>query len=584
MRNADIANIFNAIADILEIRGENPFRIRAYQKAAFTVGTLGRDISLLTKDELLSLPGIGKDLSAKITEYLETGKIRAFEQLSTEVPKSLVTLLKVPGVGPKRAAMFFKEQGIATIDQLEAAARKHRLSGLPGIKDRTEMSILKGIAMIRRFSDRHPLGRIRPRAEEIIAYLKGQAPVSRIEVAGSIRRWKDTVRDIDVVCTSKKPDEVMRVFTGMPGVSQVAARGTTKSSVVIAGGIQVDLRVVEEGSFGAALAYFTGSKTHNVKLREMAVRAGMKLNEYGLFREKDNRKLGGRTEEEIYRILGLSFIPPELREDTGEVEASRDRRLPDLVELKHIRGDLHLHSSWSDGTLDIEDVVQRPIEKGYRYALLTDHTRGLGVARGLGEDRILEQKKRIDSLNRRLKGFRLLAGAEVNIRNDGSLDLDDDLLKQLDLVVASVHSGFSQTKEQMTRRIVTAMQNPFVSIIGHPSGRLIGEREAYQVDMEAVVAAAAETGTAIEINAYPLRLDLADSFARIAGERGVMLAISTDAHNEGQLETMVYGVAVARRAWIGPKSVANTLPLKGLLQRLRRQGRPRRGGGIRQRA
>ena len=571
MKNAEIASIFDHMADLLEIQGENPFRIRAYRKAAFNVGSLGKDVASLTKKELMEIPGIGSDLAGKIEEYSTTGKVEAYEELKQVIPEGLVTLLDVPGLGPKTVSLLYREFHVEDIDQLERLANTHKLSTLPGIKEKTETSIIKGIEMIRRYAARYPLGKVLPLSEEIRDYLRANGPVKSIEVAGSIRRWKETIKDIDIICTAADANAVMRIFAKMPGVKQVLMKGPTKSSVVVQDGIQVDIRVVEEDSFGSAIAYFTGSKAHNIRLRELAVRMGYKLNEYGIFREKDNRKLGGRKEEDIYEVLGLQYVPPELREDTGEIEAAQKRSLPRLIEMSDIRGDLHVHSNWSDGSIGIGDLAKRPMEMGYEYIALTDHTKGLGVARGLREERVLEQLRVIDGANRKLKGFRILSGVEINIKNDGTLDFEDDLLAKLDIVVASVHSGFKQTRQQLTERTVKAMRNPHVSVIAHPSGRLIGERDAYEIDMEEVIRTAAGTGTAIEINAYPLRLDLSEAFVRLAKTRGAPIVISTDSHNEGQFDNMKYGVAIARRGWLEKKDVLNTLPGEKLLRRLRKK-------------
>ena len=568
MKNADIAQIFNNIADLLEIKNENPFRIRAYRKAALNIGELGKDISSLSAEEVLEIPGIGHDLAAKIGEYLKTGHVEAYETLKHEVPETLIELLAIPGLGPKTVSLLYAKFDIKDVASLEKLAREHKLSGLPGIKDKTEASIIKGIEMVRRYTARHPLGRILPLANDLREYLVETAPVGKLEIAGSIRRWKETIGDIDIISTSKDPDGVMKVFTHMTGVKQVIAKGPTKSSILLEDGVQVDIRVVEEDSFGAALAYFTGSKAHNIRLREIASKVGLKINEYGIFREKDNRKLGGRSEEDIYNVLGLQYVPPELREDMGEIEAAAEGKLPHLLEPDDIKGDLHVHSNWSDGTQDLEGLVKTAVEKGYRYIAVTDHSKGLGVARGLSEERIIGQKKMIDALNRKTDRFRILSGAEINIKSDGSLDLDDEMLKQLDVVVASIHSGFRQSSEQITGRIIAAMKNPHVSIIGHPTGRLIGEREAYEVDMEKVLQAAAETGTAIEINAYPLRLDLSEANVRRAGALKVPVVISTDAHNSEQFDNMRFGVAVARRGWLEKKDVLNTLECAQFLKRL----------------
>jgi len=365
----------------------------------------------------------------------------------------------------------------------------------------------------------------------------------------------------------------MNIFTAMPDIKQVIMKGPTKASILTTFGIQVDLRVVDRESFGSAIAYFTGSKEHNIRLRELAVRAGLKLNEYGIFREKDDRKLGGRQEEDIYKVLGLQYVPPELREDRGEIEAAQKHGLPQLVEMKDIRGDLHVHSIWSDGTLEVEELAGLAAEKGYAYIALTDHSQGLGVARGLSEERLREQIAAVSALNRRLKGIRIMTGTEVNIRTDGSLDFDDMLLQKLDIVVASVHSGFKQSKERLTQRIVRAMEHPQVSIIGHISGRLIGERDAYDLDMEQVLDTAVRTHTALEINAYPLRLDLHESYLKPARDRGVPIVISTDAHAPGQFDNMQYGVAIARRGWLEKKDVLNTLPAAGLLKKLAKTSR-----------
>jgi DNA polymerase (family 10) len=570
MFNQQIAKIFDEMADILEIRGENVFRIRAYRRAAQNIDGLPRDVSQMTEAELLAIPGIGQDLAGKIRHYIETGKIEAYEELKREVPEGLTVLLSVPGLGPKTAKLLHERLKISNIDDLEHLAREHKLSGLPGIKDKTEENILKGIEILRRGKERLPIGRVLPIANEILSGLREKAPVRELTVAGSLRRWKETVRDIDILATSGEPEKVMTAFVHLPMVREILMRGPTKSTVVIAEGIQVDLRVVEEGSFGAALAYFTGSKAHNIRLREMAVRAGLKINEYGVFREKDDKRLGGEKEEDTYRLLGLSYVPPELREDTGEIEAAIDNRLPKLLELEDIRGDLHVHTKRSDGSHTLEELVRAARQRGYKYIAVTDHTKGLGVARGLNEEKILEELREIRAMNKRLRGFRLLSGAEVDIRSDYTLDLPDDILKQLDVVMASVHSGFRQSREQITRRLLSAVRNPYVTAIAHPTGRLIGERDAYEVDMEQVFAAAKETGKAIEINAYPLRLDINDTYAKRAKEMGIPIVINTDTHVINQFDYMIYGVSIGRRGWLEKNNVLNTLNTGNLLKWLRK--------------
>lgn len=566
MRNNEVAEVFGEIADLLEIKGENPFRIRAYRRAGQNIEGLPKDIENFSREELLKVPGIGRDLADKVSEYLTTGVIASLEQLKQEVPAGLAELLLVPGLGPKKVRLLHEKLGIRSIDELEQQASTGRLTGLTGIGNKTEDAILRGISMIRRGRERLPLGKVMPLASEIVGYLMKHSPVTRAEIAGSLRRWKETVRDMDILATSDRPGDVIRAFAGMPAVREVLVRGPIKASIVTGEGIQADLRVVGEKSYGAALLYFTGSKGHNIRLREMAARKGLKISEYGIFREKDGRRLGGEEEADVYKALGLDFIPPELREDSGEVEAAARHGLPTLVEEKDILGDLHVHSNASDGRDTLEDLIAAGRERGYEYLAVTDHSAGLGIARGLKEDRILEQKNLIDSLNKKVKGFMLFTGTELNIRSDGSPDVDEELLRKLDIVVASVHSGFRQPRDQLTHRLVSAARNPCVSVIAHPTGRLIGEREPYDVDMEAVLDAAAATGTAVEINAHPLRLDLDDRHAKRAGEKHVPVVISTDAHAIGQLGHITFGVSVARRAWLTKRDILNTRKGKDLLK------------------
>ena len=569
MKNQEIAKVFNDIADILEIKGDNPFRIRAYRRAAQNIDGFAGDIAETPEEELRKIPGIGHDLAEKIKEYVTTDHLEFYEELKKEVPHSLVEMLSVPSLGPKTVKMLFEKLKINNIDKLEQLAKKGELKGLPGIQAKTEENILKGIAMVRRRTDRFPIGRVLPIAEDILKKLKAAAPVKEIALAGSLRRWKDTIKDIDMLATSRDPKKVMNVFTRLPHVKEVLMKGPTKSSIVTGENIQVDLRVVEEDSVGAALAYFTGSKAHNIRLREMAVKKGLKINEYGVFDVKTNKKIGGKNEADIYKALGLLFIPPELREDTGEIEAAFERKLPELFELSDIKGDLHVHTKYSDGSHDIEELVDEARKRGYKYIAITDHSKGLGVARGMSIEKLLEQNKKIEAVNKRLKNFFLLSGVEMDIRSDGTMDYPDEVLKKLDIVVASIHSGFRQSKEQLTKRLVSAMKNPFVSIIAHPTGRLIGERDAYDVDMDEVLMTARDTGAAIEVNAYPLRLDLSDIYIRKAKGMGIPLAISTDAHVAYQFDFMRYGVGIARRGWLEKKDVLNTYPYKALLKRLK---------------
>lgn len=569
MKNQQIAKIFSEIAELLELTDANVFRIMAYRRAAQNIDGFPGDVAALSEKELEAIAGIGKELTAKIHEYLTTGKMAKHEELKKEIPAGVLELLRVPGLGPKTVKLLYGEKRIGTVEELETLARDGRLAGMPGIGKKTEENILREIERIKQWDGRRPLGKVRPLAEEVIRRVRESAPVGQIAVAGSIRRWKETVNDIDILSTSRQPEKVTDAFVKLPNVSRVLSQGPTRSSVITEDGIQVDLRVVEEDSFGAALQYFTGNVQHNVKLREMAARKGLKINEYGVFSESGESKIGGEKEEDIYRALGLSFIPPELREDTGEIEAAKKGTLPDLVTLEDVRGDLHVHTNWSDGSHELEDIAAVARKRGYRYIAITDHSKGLGIAHGLDEARLAEQIKRIDAINRKHRGFTLLKGTEVDIRSDGRLDLSDDALAGLDIVVASIHSGFKQSREQITKRLLSAIRNPCVSVIAHPTGRIIGERDAYNVDLEAVIKEAARYGVAMEINAYPLRLDLNDTQVRLAKEYGVPFVIGADVHVTDQYDFMIYGVSVARRGWLEKKDVLNTLGCTTLIKRLK---------------
>ncbi len=573
MINSEAARIFSEIAGMLELADENPFRVRAYRRAAMVVEGHPNDISKMSKEELKEIPGIGDDLASKLIEIVQTGTCQAYEEAKKKIPQGLSLLLTVPGLGPKTARAIYEKFRIKDIAELERLAREHRLKGaVPKIKEKTEQNILRGIGLARMGTGRKPIGRVLPVAADLINTLRATAPVKQLEIAGSLRRWKETIGDIDILATSKDPRKVMDVFTGLPRVKQVIAKGDTKSTVILPDGIQADLRVVEEGSFGAALCYFTGSKEHNIRLREMGMKKGLKINEYGIF-DKKGEKTGGEKEQDVYDALGLPFIPPEIREDSGEIEAALKGILPKLVRLEDIKGDLHAHTKLSDGNYSIEEIAQAAMKKGWSYVAITDHSKGLGIARGLDEERLLEEIKQIDAINSKLNklSFRVLKGVEVNIRTDNTLDLPDEILSRLDIVNASIHSGFRQSKETITGRITAAMKDPFVTTLSHPTGRLLGEREAYQVDMEEVLSTALETGTAIEINSFPARLDLNDTAARRAGDMGIPIAINTDAHILEHFNYMAYGVAIARRAWLEPKNIANTLNVKELIELLHKK-------------
>jgi len=570
MKNKEIASAFNEIADILELQGKNPFRVSAYRRGAQSIENLSRDIAAVADEGALGdIPGIGKDLRAKIEEYLETGAIAFLAELRGETPRVLLDMLRIPGVGPKTAVLLYEGLGIESIDDLKKAAVEHRIQGLPKIKAKTEENILKGVEFLERAQGRTPIGHAYPLAGEIVASLGRLREVKMISVAGSLRRWRETVGDIDILVTSTAPEKVIRRFTSLGIVQRVLAEGKTKGSIVASGDIQVDLRVVEEKSYGAALNYFTGSKEHNIRLREIAIQKGMKLNEYGVFKKGargTERRIAGSTEGSVYKALGLPLIPPEIREDAGEIEAARRGDLPALVTRDDIRGDLHFHSDWSDGTAGLEEVAHAGKAFGYRYILISDHSQSLKIAHGLSPGRLLEQIEEIDRVNERTRGFRLLKGSEVDILPDGTLDMDEDILRRLDIVIVAVHSNFKMKRDEMTRRVVRACESPYAHILAHPTGRLIGTRDAYGIDMEAVITAAARTGTAIEINAHPLRLDLDAATARAAAGAGVMISIGTDTHKPAaEMENIVYGIGTARRGWLTPGNILNTRPPAKLL-------------------
>jgi len=577
LQNRAVAQRFALIADLLEIGGESVFRINAYRRAARAMEGLSEDVATVAaRGGLTEIPGIGKALAEKIVEFLATGTMHAYEELAASLPPGLATLMTVPEVGPKTALLLHEHLGISTLDELEAAAAAGRIRELPRMGQRTEEAILRGIAMVRRQAGRRPLGFALPVAEALVERLRAVAGVRQISAAGSIRRMRETVGDLDILVTSRAPARVMEAFTTSPEVSEVLSRGSTRSSVVLDAGLQADLRVVEPVAYGAALQYFTGSKEHNIALRERAARAGLKLNEYGLWRSGGgrgghDRRVAGRTEAGIYRALGLVWIPPELREDKGEIEAAEAGRLPRLIEVEDIRGEVHAHTSWSDGADTVEQIAAAAVAMGYEYVCITDHSQSLKVARGVAAVDLRDHIRQVRSLSDGM-GIAVLIGTECDITADGTLDYPDDLLADLDLVIASVHTRFRMSRDAMTLRIVRAMESEHVDILGHPTGRLLGARDPYEVDIEAVVDAAARTGTALEINAAPERLDLKDTDVRLARERGARLAIGTDAHSCAQLRYMPLGVGTARRGWVEAKDVINTLPLASLRDVLGRRG------------
>lgn len=570
MTNKEVAEILRRIADMLEIKGEIVYKALAYRRAADNIEYLGRDVEDVWREgRLTEIPGVGKSLAEKLDELFRTGKMSYYEELKEEIPPGVVSLLQVPEVGPKTAKLVWEKLGITSIPELERAAREGKLRTLPGLGVKSEAKILAGIEALYRRSERIPLATALPVAREIIKALLDATPHAlKVTAAGSLRRMKATIGDIDILASSYRPEEVIETFIRLPQVAEVSMKGPTKSTVFLQNGLQVDLRVLPPERYGSLLQYFTGSKEHNVALRGLALEMGLSLSEYGFKRGEE--EILCPEEEDVYRILGLEWIPPELRENRGEIEAAREKRLPHLVEFGDIKGDLHVHTNWSDGASSIEEIAEAARRRGYQYLVISDHSHGLGIARGLSPEKLMEQRAIIQKLNERWNDFKLLQGAEVEIRADGSLDYPDEVLASLDLVIASIHTGLRQEKERITARVINAMRNPYIDIIGHPSGRILGQREESAVDMDEVLKVARDTGTILEVDGTPDRLDLDDVYIRRAVEMGVKLAIDSDAHNLYGLDAIEFGVAMARRGWAEPKDVVNTLPLEEFLRTLKR--------------
>jgi DNA polymerase (family 10) len=572
VENAAIARVFAEIGDLLEIKNANPFKIRAYRNAADTIAHYGDPIAALLPGDRLGIPGVGKDLAAKIAELLDTGVCAYHQELLQEFPPTILDLLRLQGVGPKTVALLYRGLEIRTLADLERAAREGRIRALKGMGAKKEALILKAIDDRQRFTGRHLMPEAYDTAAAVVAELRQHAPAADISIVGSLRRGCETCGDIDILAAGGAPD-LMDRFTAYPQVERVLARGETKSSVLLRGGFQADLRLVPFESAGAAQQYFTGSKAHNIVLRDRAIQRGLKLNEYGLYRVDDDTRIAGETEAGIYEALGLALVPPELRENRGEIAAAETGSLPRLIAASEIRGDLHMHTTATDGRADIETMALAARASGLEYIAITDHSRAIAMANGLDEARALEHAHAIRTLNARLDGITLLAGIECDIRADGSMDLSEDCLAQLDIVIASVHSAFNQEPEQMTDRLLRAIACRWVDVLGHPTGRLILKRDAYRFDAERVFTAAAAAGVALEINSQVDRLDLDDIHARLARERGARFVIDSDAHSPDALGTRRWGVAVARRAWLESADVLNTLPLDECRARLRRNRR-----------
>lgn len=567
---SEIARVFDDIADMLEIQDEDIFRIRAFRRAANSIRSMTEDINRVSAEgRLTRLPAIGKGMAERIDEMLRTGRLAYYEQLKEKIPPRLLDLMRVPGVGPKKAKSFYDELHITGVEEMKKAAEAHKIAGLKGLSVKTEENILKGIELYQSNRDRLNLSEAYPIADRFVSAIKSLEEVVDACPAGSLRRMRETIGDIDILASSDRPDKVIEEFTQLPEVSRVLAKGETKGSIIDSSGLQVDLRVVPVEQYGSALQYFTGSKDHNVHLRDLAKRQGYKISEYGIFKVKTGKRIGGEVEDDIYLALGMDTMLPTLREDRGEIEASLKHSLPKVVVTDDIRGDLQVHSTWSDGLNKIADLRQEAKKLGYEYLAITDHALKLRIAGGMSLDEIKARNVEIKKLNDKGGDPTVLSGVELNIDGEGEVDYDLDTLKLFDVVVGSVHSGFQQPEEVLTKRMVKAMNNPMIHIIAHPTGRVIGKRPPYALDMEKVFDEADKTGTILEINAYPDRLDLKDEHIREAKRRGLKLAISTDSHQAAHLRYMMFGVAEAQRGWLEPADVINTRPLKDMLRMLK---------------
>ncbi len=569
MQNSEIAKVFHEIAELLEVSGENIFKIRAFEKATQTAESYSENLEDIYKKggikALEEIEGIGLSTAEIIEDLIKHGKSKRHSDLLKKFPKGFIKLLEIPGVGPKTALLLNKKFKIESVEDLEKALKKGLLSNIPGFKEKKQENIRKGLELKKKVAGRFLISEATEYAEALKSGIEKLKDADDVLVAGSLRRGKETIGDIDILVVSKKPKSIMEAFVKLPLVSRILAQGETKSSVVLKNGMQADLRVVPRKSFGAASHYFTGAKDHNIHIRQMAQKKGWKVNEYGIFDSK-GRQIGGETEEEMFVKFGLKFIPPELREMRGEFEASKQNKLPDLIDLSDIKGDLQMHTKYSDGANTIEEMAEHAKKLGYSYIAITDHTKSTRIAGGLTEKEFLGELKYIEKLNS--KGFKILKGVELDILKDGSLDYSDAVLKECDVVIAAIHSNFKMPRKQITERIIKALKNKYVNILSHPTGRLIGKRDPYEVDIDELFKAAADTGTHLEINSQPDRLDLSDVHAKKAKEMGILLSIDTDAHSASQLEYMRFGVMTARRGWLEKKDAINTLPLNGLLKKL----------------
>jgi len=582
MHKVEIADILAQIADLMEISGKNQFKVIAYRRAAETIRALSKNIlEIYKQNKLEEIPGVGESIAEDIKELIGTGKSKRLENLKKKTPITLSRLMEIEGLGPKRVAWLYRKFKITTISQLEKLIKSRKLENYPNWGKKSEQNILYGIKLYKRFSQRFALGKIYPLAQELVKKLKESKLIQQVEICGSLRRAKETIGDLDILATSRAPKKAIDFLVNLPLVEKIEAQGSTKARILMKRGPEVDFRVVRPISYGAAVYYFTGSKAHNIHIRTIGVAKGLKINEYGVFQVKSQKskvksliRIGGRKEKDVFKAIGLPWIPPELREDEGEIEAGYKNNLPNLINQKDIQGDLHMHTTWSDGKNTILEMAKAAQKMGYKYIAITDHASRIGITNGLDASRVLKQVAAIKKINKKFKNFRILAGIEVDINKDGSLYLPDKILAKLDLVIAAVHSAFHLKKEAMTKRIIKAINNPYVNIIAHPTGRLINKRESYELDLLEVIKEAHRTKTALEINAFWTRLDLNAHQARLAINNKVKLAISTDSHSADHLNYMFFGLKTARRGWVEKKDVLNTLSFNKLLEFLaKRQNR-----------
>ncbi len=575
MKNQSIANLFRRMGQLLEVKGEIVFKIRAYQKAAENIENLAEDIETLKKEDRLSdIPGIGQALKDKIIEFCDTGNVKAYQELTQEIPESILDVMDIPTVGPKKAKLFYDEFGVKNVPDLVGLIQSGKLKGHAGIKEKTIQNILDGIKIVKAGQERMNLGKATRIADQFVQALKKLKEVKQISTAGSLRRGKETIGDIDILVATADPKKVTDTFIQLPGVKTVQARGDTKASILNEDNVQVDLRIVDENDFGAALLYFTGSKNFNVKIRQIAIDKKMKVNEYGVFQITESKKgqdpvetrIAGKTEKECLAALNLPFIEPELREDMGEAEAFSGKKLPALITLQDIKGDLHMHSTYSDGKNTIAEMAEAAIARGYEYVAISDHSPRLRVAGGVSVEDLKKKKKEIESLNKTYKNFKILFGTEVEIDMNGDLDYNTDTLKEFDIVIAAIHSGFEQDEKTLTQRLLKVIQHKYVHVIAHPTGVHIGKREPYTFDFKKICQAALDYKVYLEINAFPVRLDLNSANVYFARGQGVQFSINTDSHNVEHLDYMKHGISIARRGWLTKKDVINTLSAGELLK------------------